>query len=317
MKYLKLSNIPVLVLVVFLSIFQFGDENVRAVTNNVKVNNEGSTNKKSIYNEDRIHRQVIEKKNNDYENNQKREENESRLEDEIKKYLGENINNVGISYYDIKSKSRVNINEDKVFLAGSTCKVQLNMVLADMLENGQIDENEQLNYKSSDYEEGTGILQGTDMSKPYKITLLSEYSITHSDNIATNMIIDKIGYDNFRNLVDKKLGQATDHSKNYITAAEETNLLTQLYKNKENNPYYTDLILYMKETDFHDRLDKYVSRNIVAHKIGDYSDYVNDVGIVYSDCPYIISIYTEGIPNASEVIANISKIIYNYQSTLK
>ena len=36
----------------------------------------------------------------------------------------------------------------------------------------------------------------------------------------------------------------------------------------------------MKKTDFHDRLDKYVDKSIVAHKIGDYNDYVNDVGVV-------------------------------------
>lgn len=66
----------------------------------------------------------------------------------------------------------------------------------------------------------------------------------------------------------------------------------------------------MKTTVFHDRLDKYVPQNIVAHKIGNYGAFVNDVGIVNATKPYIIAIYTEGMPNANEVIANISKILY-------
>lgn len=237
-----------------------------------------------------------------------------KLENDIKNYLGNNINNIGLSYYDIISGEQININSDKTFIAASTVKIQLNMVLADMFKNGQAGENEKLTYTSGDYEEGTGILQDMDRSKPYAITTLSDYSIMHSDNIATNILIRRIGYENFRTLVDKKLGYTTNHSDNYITAAQETNILTQLYQNKDNNAYYSHIIDIMKNTDFHDRLDKYIDTKIVAHKIGNYSDYVNDAGIVYTDKPYVISIYTKGISNANEVIAHISKMVYDYQN---
>lgn len=66
----------------------------------------------------------------------------------------------------------------------------------------------------------------------------------------------------------------------------------------------------MKETVFHDRLDKYVPKNIVAHKIGNYGAFVNDAGIVYAPKPYIIAVYTEGLTNADEIIANINKMLY-------
>ncbi|MFT8316298.1 MAG: serine hydrolase [Clostridium sp.] len=237
-----------------------------------------------------------------------------KLENDIKSYLGGNVNNIGLSYYDITSGEQININSDKTFLAASTVKIQLNIVLADMFKNGQASENEKLTYTSGDYEEGTGILQDMDRSKPYAITTLADYSIMHSDNIATNMLIRRIGYENFRTLVDKKLGYTTNHSDNYITAAQETNILTQLYENKDNNAYYSHIIDIMKNTDFHDRLDKYIDTKIVAHKIGNYSDYVNDAGIVYTDKPYAISIYTKGISNANEVIAHISKMVYDYQN---
>lgn len=237
-----------------------------------------------------------------------------KLENDIKSYLGNNINNIGLSYYDITSGEQININSDKTFLAASTVKVQLNMVLADMFKSGQASENEQLTFTSGDYEGGTGILQDTDMSKPYAVTTLSDYSIIHSDNIATNMLMRRIGYENFRTLVDKKLGYTTDHSNNYITAAQETTILTQLYRNKDNNAYYSHIIDIMKNTDFHDRLDKYIDTKIVAHKIGNYSDYVNDAGIVYANKPYVISIYTKGVSNADEVIGHISKMVYDYQN---
>jgi beta-lactamase class A len=245
---------------------------------------------------------------------EQKQEKLDKLENEIKVYLGSSINNIGLSYYDINSGMQMVINGDNTFIAGSTIKVQMNMVLSDLFYNGQASENETLKYTEDCYEEGTGILQGTDLSNPFPIMLLSEYSITHSDNIATNMIIDRIGYENLKNSVDTKLGHATDHSGNYITPNDETKLLKILYENSTQNPYYPEIIKNMKNTDFHERIDLYIPNDIVAHKIGDYGNYVNDVGIIYTKQPYILSVYTNELVNASEVIAHISKMIYDYQN---
>ena len=70
----------------------------------------------------------------------------------------------------------------------------------------------------------------------------------------------------------------------------------------------------MKNTDFHDRIDLYIPHDMVAHKVGDYGNYVNDVAIIYTEKPYILSIYTNGLEDANEIIAHISKIIYDYQN---
>jgi beta-lactamase class A len=322
MKFVKITIVSALVLVLVLILphtYLAVVKHENVLTTNSKVqskNAEKIDNKNNLQNKNKNNLQN--KAINNLEAAQNKEnieiENKDKLEESaIESYLGNNLNNVAIVYYDIDSKQQISINPDKVFLAGSTVKVQLNMVLADMFQSGQASESETLTYKPSDYESGTGILQGTDLSKPYPITTLSDYSILHSDNIATNMLIDRIGYQNFRNAVDVKLGQTTDHSGNYVTAQQETTLLTQLYENKNNNPYYSHIIEDMKNTDFHDRIDKYIDHSIVAHKIGDYSNYVNDVGIVYTSKPYIVSIYTQGVPNADEVIAQVSKMIYNYQ----
>jgi beta-lactamase class A len=253
-------------------------------------------------------------------NQQKLNENQQKkqkLEDEIKAYLGSNIDVVGLSYYDIKSGNEITINGDKTFLAASTVKVQMNMVLADLIKSGQISKDEALQYTDDLYEDGTGILQGEDLSSPISLKLLSKYSIVYSDNIATNMIMDRIGYDKMRSLIDSKIGHATDHSDNYITAKDETSLLKLLYENKDNNTLYNELIENMKNTEFHDRMDLYVPQNIVAHKIGNYDNYVNDVGIVYSKNPYILSVYTDEVEDADEVIAHISELIYNYQNSIE
>jgi beta-lactamase class A len=232
------------------------------------------------------------------------------LEQKIRDYLGTNVSKVGLGYYDIQTGKGFSINGDKYFTAASTVKVQMNMVLFDMVKEGKVKINESLQYTQSDYEAGTGILQGKDKSKPIPLLTLSDYSIIYSDNIATNMIMRRIGRTEMKRRFGVKVGHSVPVDKNSVTPNEGMTFLKQLYENKDNNEYYTRLIGIMKTTVFHDRLDKYVPKSIVAHKIGNYGAFVNDVGIVYAPKPYIITVYTEGMPNANEVIANISKILY-------
>ena len=95
---------------------------------------------------------------------------------------------------------------------------------------------------------------------------------------------------------------------NNLTAKQQGIILRRLYDNPDNNPLYDIIIEHMKNTIFHDRLDKYLPYEIVAHKIGSYNEYTHDTGIVYSERPYSLSVYTKSIN--PEPIAKLSKIIY-------
>lgn len=232
------------------------------------------------------------------------------LEQKIRDYLGTKTSKVGLGYYDIETGKSFSINGDKYFTAASTVKVQMNMVLFDMVKEGKVSIDEALQYTSADYEGGTGILQGQNKSKPIPLLTLSDYSIIYSDNIATNMIIRRINHTEMKRRFAEKVGHSIPMDKNVVTPNEGLTFLKLLYQNKDKNQYYTRLTGIMKTTVFHDRLDKYVPKSIVAHKIGNYGAFVNDVGIVYAPKPYIITVYTESLANANEIIANINRILY-------
>lgn len=321
-KLVRLVSLPVLI-VMFLSVgmvYNYANIDVMAKNNTQKQDEPVAVNKTNTANEVDEAEAANERELSVINTaNAKRiagEQKAADLENAIKAYLGNNYDNVGLSYYDINTGRQITINGDKTFVAASTVKVQMNMVLADMIQNGQANANETLQYTEDCYEEGTGILQGQDLSKPLPLQLLSQYSIIYSDNIATNMIIDRIGNDNMRNAIDSKLGHTTDHTGNYVTANDEAALLKLLYENQSKNPYYSKLIDNMKQTEFHDRLDRDISQNLVAHKVGNYGAYVNDAGIIYTKNPYILSIYTNQVNNPEEVIAHISKMIYDYQNSI-
>lgn len=230
----------------------------------------------------------------------------------INSYLG-STSNIGFSFYNTVTGESFNINGDKVFTGASTIKVPLNVLICDRVQKGELSFDNVLTYTRDAYEEGTGIIQGQPVGSKYSIKDLSKLSITHSDNIATNMLIGTFGtYSNFRNQIDSIVGQ-TDHSGNYISPNQMMAMLKRLYTNPDNNPYYATLIDNMKNTIFHDRMDKYIPQEIVAHKIGNYGAYVNDVGIIYTKEPILVSFYTENLSQdkANEIIAQCSKILYD------
>ncbi|MCB2290012.1 class A beta-lactamase-related serine hydrolase [Clostridium sp. CS001] len=240
-------------------------------------------------------------------------ENLVSLEKQIRGYLGDNVNKFGLIYYDINSKKSIEINADNQFSAASTIKVPINMLMYDMIQEKKIDINEKLKYEDVDFEEGAGVLQGSDLSNPIAIKTLSDYSIRYSDNIAINMILRKVGDKNRYNFIESVVGHPIIHEGNNITPRDSFKILERLYLNPKNNEYYATLIETMKKTEFHDRIDKYIPQEVVAHKIGDYAEYVNDIGIVFKKNPYILVVFTKDIPDANEVIGQVSKIIYDNQ----
>ncbi|MCL2321016.1 MAG: class A beta-lactamase-related serine hydrolase [Oscillospiraceae bacterium] len=238
---------------------------------------------------------------------------EEKLEDlknNIINFVGNDINSFSLIYYEIVSKNAIEINPYNSFKPASTYKVPLNMLLYDKVFTNEININDTMNYYSGDYEDGAGELQGSDiLYHPISLTTLSEYSIIYSDNIAANMLTRLLGYDDVISYIERVSGIQMPNT-DYITAQAMLSLLLKLYTNLDNNPFYDTLIGYMKNTIYHDRIDALIPQSIVAHKIGDYEDYVNDIGIVYTNKPYIIIFYTEGFEY--ETIAEISKMIYDF-----
>lgn len=233
------------------------------------------------------------------------------LENEILKLCGEKICDLGFIYYDLNSGDSIKINEDKQFSAASTVKIPLVMMLYDDFFYGYSNPSDETFYTASDYEEGCGVLLGSNsLYEPISLSTLGKYSIMYSDNIATNMIFRYISGNFRRTYLDNITGVESDYS-NMISPNSMLKILLKLYENKEENPYYDILIDQMKNTIFNDRISSLIPSEIVAHKIGDYDNYINDVGIVYDNNPYIIIFYTEGFEYSE--IGEISKLVYDFR----
>lgn len=258
------------------------------------------------------------------------------IDEKVNEITGEYKDNVSIYFRNLNTNEEYTLNEDIYYVAASTNKIPLSMIILDDVNNGNKSLNDMIYFIEADREGGSGVLYYMDEIPPLTISEAINLAIVESDNIAKNMLIraSSIG------ITDYMRSITNDDSipyGNYTTAKQLGILLNNLYENQDNNPNYKMLIDYMTKTSFHDRLDKYIDYDKVAHKIGTYYRYYHDAGIIYGKDPYILVVLTKDIgelsdepynnegederfvldwgEEACEIIAQISKEIYNLVET--
>ncbi len=241
--------------------------------------------------------------------------NSGLLESEIKTYLrknGINLYDFGFVYKNLETGVELEINGDEVFLAASVMKVPINVLAYDLTVDG-LDLDEKLTYYENDYEGGTGILQGEKIGSSYPISELLTLMITESDNVATNIMYRYLGNYNQEYLLTTlaRVYDISSYNGNYITPNESVNILERIYYNEDNNPHYDTLLDDMKNTSYNDYFTRELKGIEIAHKTGDYDGYYNDFGIVYDDEPFIFAIFTDNLSHATNVLADIGKIVYD------
>ena len=236
------------------------------------------------------------------------DENIKNLITELKTKNNLTENNFAFFYYNPQTQKYYFDNQEKYFKGASTIKVPVAMLYYDKIKSGELTEDKQLQYTSDDYEAGGGTTSATYKVGSYiPISFLLEQSIINSDNTAVNILIDGIGYRNCREQIAKYSDeQFIDEffTTNLITAALGYDIINHIYQNQKD---YQQLIEYMKQSSNGEYLKKYVTEYDVAHKYGSYEGNVHDYGIVYAESPYLIGVFTNGVAQADELIADISR----------
>jgi beta-lactamase class A len=154
--------------------------------------------------------------------------------------------------------------------------------------------------------------------------------ITESDNTATNMLVDALGFgyinqqfvemglkntDLRRGVMDLKWRRKG--IENYTTADDMAYLLEKIYNRELINPQASDeMLAILKRQKVNDRLPRRLPRaeTVVAHKTGLLRGTVSDCGIVFTqEGDFIICVLTDDIKNfktAKRFIANIAACTY-------
>ena len=231
---------------------------------------------------------------------------------EMEKY-NLNENNFYFFFYNVNDKKYYFYNENTYFTAASTIKVPVAMYYYDEINSGNYTLDTGILYASGCYEAGGGNI-GSLYSVGDKVPLknLLEQMIVNSDNTAINILMKNLGYSNVKKAITKYSDETIPddfYTSNIASANFYYDVINYLY---EHQSEYTTLIDHMKKSSMGMYLKEYITDYDVAHKYGSYSGYVHDYGIVFTESPYLVGIFTNGIPDSDEVIASISKGILDY-----
>jgi beta-lactamase class A len=206
---------------------------------------------------------------------------------------------VGMTYVDLTTGKQLSVNGTQEFYSASTIKVPLAMMIADKVQAGELNWEDQLTYnEKEDYEDGTGIIINN-IQPSYTVRTLQEYNITYSDNIAKNMLYRTFGDDvkAKKALYAHFLQKETEWDDAKFTSEDAAKILNILYDEKNTNPEYQTIYDYMKKTVFHERMDTPTTSGKVAHKIGSYAGFLHDIGILETEHPFILTVFTNGQTN--------------------
>lgn len=230
----------------------------------------------------------------------------------------------GISFVDLRTGESFGINEDDVFTAASTFKLPLNLYLYTLAAKGQIDLDEKMTFTEDDYEDGTGVIQNEQPGAEFTLRRLSEVSITVSDNVAANMLIRRLGYDQVLAFARSLGAKAPEQQNGYsmTTPKDMAIYLKAVLALQKKYPALGDELLgYLANTEFNDRLPGKLPPGLtVAHKIGTQVNVINDAGIVFlKGRPYLLVELSERVDEiaAVDLEAEVSKTVYDYMVAVR
>ncbi len=254
--------------------------------------------------------------------------------DNILKRISNLKGQAGIVVEDLETGWTFIHNEDQPFPAASLVKIPILVTCFKAVEEGRLDLSEKHVLRREDRVGGSGILRRMRNGRSFTYSQLIDYMVTESDNIACNILIDRLGFD-YINQVFEELGlektrlnrkmidfAARDQGiENYTTAAEMTGLLDRLYHHRCFNAEISERCLaVLKRQKINDRLPRYLPKEItVAHKTGLEKEVCHDAGIVFTPSgDYIITVLVHtwiGPGSAKIFIGRLSSYFYEIFKT--
>ena len=218
---------------------------------------------------------------------------------------------IGISYFCLVTERRISVNGNRSFFGASTIKLPTNMLVAEAVRDGRLSWNQRLTIQQSDWLGGSGVLQHrARVGQQLTISELMRHSIVYSDNIAHRMLAravipgfqnESVGLDNSRmqltNAVfDRYLrNHQRPSSRMIFTPNQAVDIFRTLYNDRNRVAGYDTIIRHMRNTSWNDRFKTNQTRNHVAHTPAWTHPFQHDSGIFFTDNPYILVVYTEGV----------------------
>jgi len=246
-------------------------------------------------------------------------------------------NHPSVVIKDLDMDWEIDFNKDSLVPSASLVKIPIMLSCFYAAEEKKINLKNSIYLKASEKVEGSKVLGEKPAGSVFTVAELIEPMITQSDNTATNLLIDYIGFDTL-DMYFKKIGLKNTNIarkmldfkgrkegiENYTTAEDMAFVLEELYhSNFINKEVSKQCLLLLGQQKINDRIPKKLPKDgtFIAHKTGLERHVCHDVGIVYTQkgnfliC-VLVKHENKGAEPAKKLISNIALLTYNYFQNL-
>ena len=254
------------------------------------------------------------------------------MKNKIIKELKSIEGDVSFYYKNLITQETIKYNENKKMLAASIIKLPILVECFNQINKGIISKDDIFVTKNKDKVPSCGALNYMSENLEVKLEDLYILMIILSDNYATNMIVDKLGIENINETI-KNLGlkntifnrkmfddeKAALGLENYICAKDIAILLEKMY-NKEliDEKSSEEMINILKNQRLNGKIPFFIQsikpKVEIAHKTGEDTNITHDVGIVFTDEPFILCFCGNNVnvPVYERLMQDITYDLYKY-----
>lgn len=227
---------------------------------------------------------------------------------------------LGIRASSLDGSALAAYREDDVAPAASTVKVFLLAAMLGEVAHGRLDLEQEVELRAADRVPGTGLLKVLQAGRAYTLRDLATLMIVVSDNVATNMVLDRVGLARFRAWLDEHAWPATraagklqvswDAPASTTSARDLHDVMRRLWTGELLPPRETDvargILLAQQQTDTLGReigYDAYAaelgeSPLTIASKGGQLRGVRNEVAVLEHDGrAVVLAVTTRGCPD--------------------
>ena len=253
-----------------------------------------------------------------------------------------------VAVYDFVTGADWHVNGDRWFHAASTIKVAILVALADATAEGRFDLSARLAIRNRFLSAADGlpfrVAASRDanpdvqahIGRTMRLEELALHMIATSSNLATNLLLDLVGVDYAKRVlerlgiegVDLRRGVEDDRAFeagiiNRVTARGLEQLFRAIYVGRAATPAATRWMLHvLSQQEFTRGIpaglpDEVRAQTTVANKTGEISNMAHDAGLVFlpDDTVYAVSVLTEtppGLPPRQQTVAKLSRAAYEH-----
>lgn len=245
-----------------------------------------------------------------------------KLEEIIKKSVGNEWRDYSVYVRDLNSDFEAGVGESVVYKAASVNKIPILAVLYYKHQSNEIDFDKNITLQEQDIQDyGTGSIRYDPPGTVYSLKTLARLMIEQSDNTAAYIIGNYVlGLDLIQSLLNQWGMTQTDMVNNKTSNKDMALLFEKIYSGKISNLSDTqEMLSFLENTDNDNRIPAQLPEGVVVyHKIGTENGQIHDAGIVkYKNILYYIGIFTNGVEEGTTTdkkISDVSKVVFDYMN---